>query len=321
MKLIAHSIFIVLFLAACQYSALSQEPRGSIASVPDLETGNVYCEIEKPDPGRKYYAFRDLRRLAALEIISTVGDFGAVARVVPRHACSLIKVGDKIYDTSVVIPPEKIEETQESTAALPPLHPIAAMGLQQPTPTPTLPLTPPQLSSAPATSLSAVFGPAPSPSQPPPPPAPTPAITGYDLKLLEPPELLDGTYTVTAVPGDTYTILLRVSYATPPNTLLVAEILPDAEQALVEIQRLSGEAQRSRIEQFYKTVHFDTQNTPGFTNLDGQDILSFSLKGQMAPQQGAEIKTVRITLHSLPDWDTQFQMAFTFSLQTKSPTP
>jgi len=152
-------------------------------------------------------------------------------------------------------------------------------------------------------------------------PAPTPTITGYDLKFLEPPELLDGTYTVTGVPGDTYTILLRVSYATPPNTLLVAEILPDAEQALVEIQRLSGEAQRSRIEQFYKTVHFDTQNTPGFTNLDGQEILSFSLKGQMASQQGAEIKTVRITLHSLPDWDTQFLAAYNFSLQTKSPTP
>lgn len=320
MKLIAHSIFIVLFLAACQYSALSQEPRGSIASVPDLETGNVYCEIDKPDPERKYYVFRDSRRLAALEIISTVGDFGAVARVVPRHACSLIKVGDKIYHTSIVIPPEEIEKTQESAAALPPLHPIAAMGLQQPSPTPTpMPISPP-LPSAPTTSLSAVFGPAPSPSQPTL-PAPTPAITRYDLNLLEPPELLEGTYAVTAVPGDTYTILLRVSYATPPNTLLVAEIIPDAERALVEIQRLSGEAQRSRIEQFYKTVHFDTQNTPGFTNLDGQEILSFSLKGQMASQQGAEIKTVRITLHSLPDWDTQFQVAYTFSLQTKSPTP
>jgi len=315
-KLIAHSIFIVLFLAACQYSALSQEPRGSIASVPDLETGNVYCEIEKPDPGRKYYVFRDSRRLAALEIISTVGDFGAVARVVPKHACSLIKVGDTIHDTSIVIPPEEIEETQKSTAALPPLHPIAAMGLQQPSPTP---ISPP-LPSAPTTSLSAVFGPAPSPSQPTL-PAPTPAITGYDLNLLEPPELLEGTYAVTAVPGDTYTILLRVSYATPPNTLLVAEIIPDAEQALVEIQRLSGDAQRSRIEQFYKTVHFDTQNTQGFTNLDGQEILSFSLKGQMASQQGAEIKTVRITLHSLPDWDTQSQVAYNFSLQTKSPTP
>ncbi len=316
MKLIAHSIFIVLFLAACQYSALSQEPRGSIASVPDLETGNVYCEIEKPDPERKYFVFRNSRRLAALEIISTVGDFGAVTRVVPSHACSLIKIGDKIYDTSIIIPPEEIEKTQESTAALPPLHPIAAMGLQQPSLMPT----PPPLSSAPATSLSAVFGPAPSPSQPTL-PAPTPAITGYDLNLLEPPELLEGTYAVTAVPGDTYTILLRVSYATPPNTLLVAEIIPDAEQALVEIQRLSGEAQRSRIEQFYKTVHFDTQKTPGFTNLDGQEILSFSLKGQMASQQGAEIKTVRITLHSLPDWDTQFQVAYTFSLQTKSPAP
>ncbi len=316
MKLIAHSIFIVLFLAACQYSALSQEPRGSIASVPDLQTANVYCEIDKPDPERKYYVFRDSRRLAALEIISTVGDFGAIARVVPSHACSLIKVGDKIYDTSIVIPPEEIEKTQESTAALPSLHPIAAMGLQQPSLMPT----PPPVSSASATSLSAVFGPAPSPSQRPP-PAPTPAITGYDLKLLEPPELLEGTYAVTGVPSDTYTVLLRVSYATPPNTLLVAEIIPDAEQALVEIQRLSGEAQRSRIEQFYKTVHFDTQNTPGFTNLDGQEILSFSLKGQMASQQGAEIRTVRITLHSLPDWDTKFQMAFTFSVQTKSPTP
>ncbi len=320
MKLIAHSIFIVLFLAACQYSALSQEPRGSIASVPDLETGNVYCEIEKPNPGRKYYVFRNSRRLAALEIISTVGDFGAVARVAPRHACSLIKVGDTIHDTSIVIPPEEIEETRESATALPSLHPIAALGLQQPSPMPTPPSTPPPPSDTPGTSLSAVFGPAPSPSQLLV-PAPTPAITGYDLKLLEPPELLEGTYAVTAVPGKWYTILLRVSYATPPNTLLVAEIIPDAEQALVEIQRLSGDAQRSRIEQFYKTVHFDTQNTPGFTNLDGQEILSFSLKGQMVPQQGAEIKIVRITLHSLPDWETQFQVAYNFSLQTKSPTP
>jgi hypothetical protein len=260
--------------------------------------------------------FRNTRRLAALEIVTAVGNFGAVARVIPSHATSLIQLGDKIYDSSIVIPAEEIEETQESAAALPPLPPIAAITLQQPPPTPT----PPPVSGAPTASLSSVFGQTPVPSQPTT-PAPTPTITGYNLRLLEPPELLEGTYAITGVSGDWYTVPVRVSYATPPNTVLIAEILPDAEQALVEIQRLSGEAQRSKITQFYKTIHFNTQNTPGFTNLGGQGILSFTLKNQIASQQASETKTVRISLHSLPDWETEFQVAFTFSIRAKSPEP
>lgn len=315
-KRIVQSISVVLFLAACQLPALSQEPKGSIGSAPNLESGNVYCEIAKPDAQKKYYVFRDSRRLAALEIVRTVGDFGAVARVVPKYATSLIQIGDKIYDSSVLVPPEEIEQTQEAAATLPPLHPLTAMSLQQPTPSPT----PLPRSSAPSTSLFAVFGPIPSPSQPLT-PAPTPAIASYDLRLVEPAELLEGTYTVTGTTGEWYTVLLRVSYATPSNTLLVAEILPDAEQARTEIQSLSGDARRSKTEQFYKTVHFDTQNAPGFANLAGQGILSFSLKGQMASQPGSEMKTVRITLHSLPDREAKFQMAFPFSVKTESRTP
>jgi hypothetical protein len=315
---LTHNLFLIFFLAAFQYSAFSQEQKGKIASAPDLETGNVYCEIQKPDSERKYYVFRDSKRMAELEIIRTVGDFGAVARLVPKHATSLVHVGDAIYDTSVLVPPEVIQEAQTSAAALPPLHPITAMPLQpMPTPSPTPALAPP--AGAPTVPLAAVFGQPPL-SPEPVLPVPTPQITGYDLRLVEPQELLNGTYTVSVVPGDWYTVPLRVSYATPPNTVLVAEILPDAEEAAKEIQTLSGDAQRSRLEQFYKTVHFDTQNAPGFENLEGNGILSFSVKGHIAPQATETTKTVRITLHSLPDWETKFQTTFTFSVQPKSPS-
>jgi hypothetical protein len=115
------SIIVVVALAAalmCVLSgeALGQQPVGTAENDANIDTANVYVGIKNANPQETYCVVKDGAIVATLNVVTTVGDFGAVMRITPKEAAAKVKKGDSVY--------LKREAAQ----------------LQRPTPTPLVPM-------------------------------------------------------------------------------------------------------------------------------------------------------------------------------------
>jgi hypothetical protein len=60
-------------------------------------TANVYVSIKNADKSKPYCVVKNNNVIATLQVITIVGDFGAVMKITPKEAASQVRKGDKVY--------------------------------------------------------------------------------------------------------------------------------------------------------------------------------------------------------------------------------
>ena len=124
------------------------------AGTTNTSTGNVFFEIPNAKVGDNFYLYKQGKTLAKLEVVSVVGSFAAVAKVIPHNAAPLINKGDAIYSIPA---PEEMALTPLPTQAMAPAEtPSGTL----PAPTSSIPTFDQLLNAVPAAT------PAPSPTSP-----------------------------------------------------------------------------------------------------------------------------------------------------------
>lgn len=139
----------------------------------------------------------------------------------------------------------------------------------------------------------------------------------YQIRLLQPANFLTAQPVNPLAIGTTewYTLSCTVSYSAQSTSVLSASILPDATEFWtdVEFRNYLG----LTPDDYNTTINFDTQRTPGYSNVQGNDEVSFTLKTKAPLKPGTYTKTLRI---SLLNPDTRNSLVFQeipFILQVK----
>jgi hypothetical protein len=180
-------IVVAVLLCALFNEAVGQQPAlpagrpvGTAENDANIDTANVYVGIKNPDPREPYCVLKDGAVLATLSVVVTVGDFGAVMRIIPAEAAASIKKGDFVYRKRDVAQLERVTPRPTPTPILAirasasptPIPPFSVEQARSPfvafTPTPVAP--PPVTALPPAPVVPALppleVGPAPTPVPP-----------------------------------------------------------------------------------------------------------------------------------------------------------
>ncbi|MCX7918959.1 MAG: discoidin domain-containing protein [bacterium] len=141
------------------------------------------------------------------------------------------------------------------------------------------------------------------------------SIRNYQVQLLSPTSLLTSKPTIIVATTTWYPLFCSVRYTAENSAVFTASILPEATEFWT-----NADLRRSleiSADDYHTTIHFDTEHTPGYSNLRGSGTISFQLKSKSPASPGLYQKILRISLLNPENRSSLVFQEIPFTLQVE----